>query len=81
MATHYHPLDDSEQYEEFKIKKCGYNHIFNDFLHGKFDKNELMKRMVEAEEENLDDCALVDELRMMDLAGKTLKTVRHVIVE
>ncbi len=57
FGTYLHPLDDSKEYEEFKKKKFRYSHIFKDFIHGKFDKNELIKRMDEAEakEEMLDD--------------------------
>ncbi len=39
-----------------------------------------MKRLAEAEKENLDDCALVDEISMIDLEGKKLKTVKHCFV-
>ena len=45
------------------------------------DKNKLMKRMAEADEENLDDCAFVDEIRVIDLEGKKLKTVKHCFVD
>jgi hypothetical protein len=63
------------------MRECRYGNIFKEFLHGKFDRNELMKRMAEAEEENLDDCAFVDEISMMDLEGKKLKTVKHCFVD
>ena len=81
MRTHFHPLDDSEQYEAFKKRECRYNPIFNDFLNGKFDKNELMKRINEAEKENLDDHTIVNEINMIDLEDKKLKTVKHCIVD
>ena len=83
MGTHFHPLDDSEQYEAFKMRECRYNPIFNDFLNGKFDKVELLKRMNEAEanDEMLDDCELFSEISMIDLDGKKFKRVRHVNVD
>ena len=37
--------------------------------------------MAEADEENLDDSALVDEIRVIDLEGKKLKTVKHCFVD
>jgi hypothetical protein len=63
------------------MRECRYKNIFKEFLHGKFDKNELMKRMVEAEEKDLDDHPLVDEISMIDLEGKKLKTVKHCFVD
>jgi len=61
LGTSLHPFNDQDEYQKYKIRKCRYGDIFKEFLHGKFDKNELMKRMAEAEEENLHDCALVDD--------------------
>ena len=63
------------------MREYKYGNIFKEYFHGKFDKNELMKRMAEAEEENLDDFALVDEISMIDLEGKKLKTVKHCFVD
>jgi hypothetical protein len=63
------------------MRECRYGNIFKEFLHGKFDKNGLMKRMAEAEEKDLDDCAIVDEISMVDLEGKKLKTVKHCFVD
>jgi len=83
LGTYFHPLNDPDEFEEYKIRKCRYNNIFREFLHGKFEKNELIKRMDKAEtnDEMLDDCDLVDEIRMMDLEGETLKTVKHCFVD
>jgi hypothetical protein len=60
LGTYFHPLNNPDDFEKYKIRKCRYGKIFNEFLHGKFDKDELMKRMNEAEanEEILDDCEL-----------------------
>ncbi len=63
------------------MRKCRYGNIFKEFLHGKLDKNKSVKRMAEAEEENLDDFALVHEINMIDLEGEKLKTVKHCFVD
>ena len=81
MGTHFHPLDDSEQYEAFKMRECRYNPIFNDFLNGKFDKDELLKRMVDAEKTDIDDCELIYEIAMVDLNTKEEKTAKLIAVE
>ena len=83
LGTYFHPLDDPDGFEEYKLKKCRYNHIFREFLHGKFDKNELMTRMAEAEAnvEILDDCDLFSEISMIDLESKKFRRVRHVSVD
>ncbi len=81
FGTCLHPVDDSDEYQEFKMRECRYGNIFKQFLHGKFDKNELMRRMAEAEEKDLDDCAVFDEISMIDLEGKKLKTVKHCFVD
>ena len=80
-GTYLHPINDQDEYQEFKMRECRYGNIFKEFLHGKLDKNELMKRMAEAEEEDLDDCNLVDEISMVDLEGKKLTTVKHCFVD
>ena len=81
MGPSLHPFNDQDEYQKYKIRKFRYGDIFKEFLHGKFYKNELMKRMAEAEEENLDDCALVDEISMIDIEGKKLKTAKHYFVD
>lgn len=81
LGTHLHPFHDPDEYQEYKMRECRYGNIFKEFLHGKFDKNELMKRMAKAEKENLDDHPLVDQISMIDLVGKKLKTVKHCFVD
>ena len=80
-GTKLHPFNDQDEYQELKMRECRYKNIFKEFLHGKFNKNELMKRMAESEEENLDGCALVDEISMIDIEGKKLKTAKHYFVD
>ena len=81
LGTYLHPFNDQDEYQEYKMRECRYGNIFKEFLHGKFDKNELMKQMAEAEKENLDNYAVVDEISMIDLDGKKLKTVKHCFVD
>ena len=80
-GTHLHPLNDQDEYHEFKMRECRYGDIFKEFLHGKFDKDELLKRMAEVANDNLDDCTPVDEISMIDSEGKELKTVKHLFVD
>ena len=80
-GTYLHPYNDQDEYHDFKMRECRYGNIFKEFLHGKFDKNELMKQMAEAEKKELDDYAAVDEIRMIDLEGKKMKIVKHCIVD
>ena len=81
FGTHLHPVNDSEEYQEFKMRECRYGNIFKEFLHGKFDKNELMKRLSEVDKKDLGDSAIVDEIDMIDLENKKLKTVKHCFVD
>jgi hypothetical protein len=81
LGTRLHPLDNSKEYEEYKKRECRYGNIFREFLHGKFDKNELMKRMAEADEDEIDDGALIYHVQMVDLESKEGKTARLVSVE
>jgi hypothetical protein len=81
LGTYLHPYNDQDEYLEFKMRERRYVNIFNEFLHGNFDKTELIKRMYKADEENLDDVPLVDEFSMIDLVSKKLKTVRHCFVD
>jgi len=80
-GTYLHPYNDQDEYQEYKMRECRYGDIFKEFLHGKFNKNELMKLMAKAEKENLDDYAVVDEISMIDLEGKKMKTVKHCFVD
>ena len=74
-------LTPDELFEEYKIRKCRYKNIFWKFLHGKFDKNELMKRMAEADKKEIDDGSIVYQVQMVDLESKEGKTARLVSVE
>ena len=81
LGTDLHPFDDQDEYLKYKMRESRYGNIFNEFLNGKFDKNELIKRMAEAEKENLDDYAIVDEIGMVDLKSQSSKLVKHCFVD
>lgn len=81
LGTDLHPFDDQDEYLKYKIRKRRYGDIFKEFLNGRFDKDELIKRMAEADKENLDDYAIVDEIDMVDLESKKLKGVRHCFID
>jgi hypothetical protein len=83
LGTYLHPVNDPDEFEEFKIRKCRYGNIFKKFLHGEFDIDELITRMNEAEanDEILHDCDLFSEISMIDIEGKKFKRVRHVTVD
>ena len=81
LGTRLHPLDNSKEYEEFKMRACRYNHIFNDFLNGKFDMDELLKRMVDAEREKIGDCDLIYQVAMVDLNTQEGKTAKLIAVD
>ena len=81
LGTDLHPFDDQDEYLKYKMRESRYGNIFNEFLHGKFDKSELMKRMSKAEKENLDDVAIVNEISMVDLESKNSKLVKQCFVD
>ena len=80
-GSHIHPFFNEDEFYEFKIRQCRYGDIFNDFLQGKLDKIELMKKMDEADKIDISDLDLIDELSMIDLKNKEMKTVRHLFVD
>lgn len=81
FGTTHHPLDDPDEFDNYRIRKYRYSLIFKDFLNGKFDRAELNKKMDDAENESLDDCRLSAEISMVDLETKKLRTARLVAVD
>ena len=77
----YHPVLECDEYSEYKKRFRRYGDIFKNFLHGKLNKDELIKRMEEAdsEKENLKDSHPIVEFKAYDIEGE-LKTVRHFYV-
>ena len=80
-GTEFHPLDDPEEYEQYKMRKCRYNHIFSKFLNGKIGKREMIKQMDEAENKDIPDFQPFEEINIVDLETKKEKTVRLVAVD
>lgn len=83
FGTIRHPLDDPAEFEEYKKRFCRYNDIFKDFLNGKIDKNELFKKMDQAEtnDDLIDDCKTYAEISMIDLKTKKYKIARLIAVD
>ena len=80
-GSFYHPVLECDEYSEYKKRYRRYGMIFKNFLHGKIDKKDLIKRMdqADAEKEGLKDDHPIIELQAFDLDGE-LKTVRHFYV-
>ena len=77
LGTIHHPLNDPDEFEQFKIRKSQYNSIFNDFLNGVLDKQQLIEKISNVDDKEIpDDCDLFASLEMIELENKTLKTVR-----
>ena len=76
MGTEYHPLDDPEEYEKFKIREYRYGNIVNDFLNGKIDRIEMLKRMDQADGKEIDGGSLIYKVQMVDLETKDGKTAK-----
>ena len=81
FGTELHPLDDADEYEQYKIRKCRYSPIFSDFLNGKIDKQEMIKKMDQAETKDIPDFQPFEEINMVELETKKEKTVRLVAVD
>jgi hypothetical protein len=52
-GTELHPLDDPAEYEQYKMRKCRYSRIFSQFLNGKIDRQEMIKKMEQAENKDI----------------------------
>ena len=81
FGTKMHPLDDAEEYEKYKMRKYRYNRVFNDFINGKIDKNEMIKKMEQAENTDIPNFQPFEEFGIVDLENKEEKTVRLVAVD
>ena len=63
------------------MREIRYAGIFNDFLNGKFDKNELLKRMDIADKKTIDGSDLIFSVSMVHLKSKSRKPDRLVSVD
>ena len=77
IETYHHPMENPDEFEQFKIRECQYNSIFKDFLNGVIDKQELIEKISNVDDSDIPtDCNLFASLEMIELENKTLKTVR-----
>jgi hypothetical protein len=81
LGTHFHPMEDSAEYEQFKKQVRRYGGIFRKFLNGKFDQDELLKRMDQADKKEVDAGDLIYQVQMVDLDTKQGKTAKLVPVD
>jgi len=82
IETYHHPLNDPEEFEQFKIGQFNYNSMFNDFLNGVIDKQEFIERIKQVDDSEVpDDCELFASIEMIELDNKALKTVRLLTVD
>ena len=79
IDTILHPLE--EEYNDYHGKKQSYGPLFSEFIHGKIDRQELVKRMIQVEEKGMDDSGYTYEVDMVDLKSKEHKRARHVLVD
>ena len=79
MKLYYQDVDQSIL--ETIIRKCRYSPIFSEFLNGKIDRQELIKKMNEAECKDIPDFQPFEEINIVDLETKKEKTVRLVAVD
>jgi len=80
LGTVYHPMDNSEEYETFRRQVRKYGGIFKEFLNGKINQSELIKKMDQAEGKEIDDGSLIYQVQMVDLETKQGKTRKLVHV-
>ena len=82
IGTIHHPMDNPDEFEQFKIRQCQYNSIFKDFLNGVIDKQKLIEKISNVDDREIPDgCDLFASLRMIELENKALKTVRLLTVD
>ena len=81
FGTELHPLDDADEYEQYKMRKCRYSPIFSDFLNGKIDRQEMIEKMDGAENKDIPEFQPFEEINIVDLETKKEKTVRLVAVD
>jgi hypothetical protein len=80
-GSFFHPVLECDEYSKYKKRYNRYGIMLKNFLHGKIDKDELIKRMEEADTDNdkSKDSNQILEFYAHDLEGE-LKTVRHFYV-
>ena len=77
IGTNHHPLDNPDEFDQFKIRQCKYTSMFKDFLNGVIDKQGLIEKISNVDDREIPDgCDLFASLRMIELENKAWKTVR-----
>jgi len=79
IDTILHPLEDD--YEDYRSKKQSYGPLFKEFLHGKIDRDELLQKMIQLEENGLDGSGYTYDVDMVDLKSKEHKRARLCVVD
>lgn len=80
LGRSIHPIHHLDEFQEYKLRKNKYNHIFNDFLQCMIDRKELFEKMDKAENKNNDPTNLYDEIEIITLEPYEKKTVRFFYV-
>ena len=82
LGTIHHPMDNPDEFEQFKIFEYHYNSIFKDFLNGLIDKQKLIEKISNIDDKEIPDgFDLFASLRMIELENKAMKTVRMLTVD
>ena len=82
IGTYHHPLNDPDEFEQFKIRQSHYNLVWKNFLNGLIDKQQLIEKISNVDDSEIpDDCDLFASLKIIELDNKELKTVRLLTVD
>jgi hypothetical protein len=82
IGTYHHPLNDPDEFEQFKIRQGHYNSVWQDFLNGVIGKQEFIDKISNVDDREIsDNCELFASLKMIELDNKELKTVRLLTVD
>ena len=80
IETTIHPVEDLDEFNEYKIRKHKYSLLFNDFIQCKIDRKELLEKMDQAENKKVDSTKLYQEIIMIILEPYEQKTIRFFYV-
>ena len=82
IGTIHHPMDNPDEFEQFKIRHCNFNLLFNNFFNGVIDKQQLIEKISNVDDKEIpDDCDLFASLKMIELVNKTYKIIRLITVD
>ena len=80
LGTVIHPSD-VDKFQNFKLNKLRYSEIFDEFMHGKYSKEELMDKMDQADQRDIKDDGFDYVVSMVDLKSKEAKTAKLAVVD